>query len=134
MLMRKEEKGIKFTTTMTLDMIFVAMIILDVFILQMTLAMVIVNLATFIWARCIAIITCGTPYIATLATHVLNTKMVETMLILMNVFILMIILIIYILWTWNCHWTYITKLKKNQTTAPMVSNLTGFFYHKLERS
>ncbi len=49
MLMRKEKKGMKFTTVMTLDMIFVAMIILDIFILQMTLAMVIVNLASFIW-------------------------------------------------------------------------------------
>jgi hypothetical protein len=93
-----------------------------------------VNLASFILARCIAIITCRTPYIATLATHVLNTKMVETMVILMNFFILMIILITYILWTWNCHWTYITKLKKNQTRAPMVSNLTSFFYNKLESS
>ncbi len=134
MLMRKEKKGMKFTTVMTLDMIFVAMIILDIFILQMTLAMVIVNLASFILARCIAIITCRTPYIATLATHVLNTKMVETMVILMNFFILMIILTTYILWTWNCHWTYITKLKKNQTRAPMVSNLTSFFYNKLESS
>ncbi len=64
------------TTTMTLDMIFVAIFILDIFILQMILAMVIVNLATFILATCIAIITCCTPYIATVATHILNTKMV----------------------------------------------------------
>lgn len=135
MLMRKEKKGMKFTTTMlpiatttkTLDMIFVAMIILDIFIRQMTLAMVIVNLATFILATCIAIITCCTPYIATLATQVLNTKMVETMVILMNFFIIIIILIMFILWTWNCHLTHITKLKKNQTRVPMVSNLSSFF-------
>jgi hypothetical protein len=100
---------------------------LDICILQMILAVVTMNLGTFILATCIAIITYHTPYIAIVATHILNTKMVETMVILMNFFILMIILIMCRLWTWNCHLTYITKLKKNETRAPMVSNLSSFF-------
>jgi hypothetical protein len=54
------------------------MMTLDIFILQMILAMVTVN-----WATNIAIITCHIHYITTLATHILNIRMGETMVILM---------------------------------------------------
>ncbi len=85
MLMTKEE-GMKLTAAMlptatammTLDMTFVVMMTLDIFILQMILAMVTVN-----WATSIAIITCHIHYITTLATHILNIRMGETMVILM---------------------------------------------------
>ncbi len=86
MLMTKEEEGMKLTAAMlptatammTLDMTFVVMMTLDIFILQMILAMVTVN-----WATNIAIITCRIHYITTLATHILNIRMGETMVILM---------------------------------------------------
>jgi hypothetical protein len=80
MLMTKEE-GMKFTAAMLPTA--TAMMTLDIFILQMILAMVTVNWATLILATSIAIITCHIHYITTLATHILNIRMGETMVILM---------------------------------------------------
>jgi hypothetical protein len=93
MLMTKKEEGMKLTATMlptatamlTLDMTFVVMMTLDIFILHMILAMVTVNSATLILATSIAIITCHIHYITTLATHILN----------MSFLILMITVVMY---------------------------------------
>ncbi len=103
MLMTKEEEGMKLTATMlptatammTLDMTFVVMMTLDILILQMILAMVIVNSATLTLATSIAIITCHIHYISTLAIHILNMRMGETMVILMSFLILMITVVMY---------------------------------------
>lgn len=80
MLMTKEE-GMKFTAAMLPTA--TAMMTLDIFILQMILAIVTVNWATLILATSIAIIPCHIHYITTLATHILNIRMGETMVILM---------------------------------------------------
>lgn len=92
MLMTKEE-GMKFTAAMLPTA--TAMMTLDIFILQMILAIVTVNWATLILATSIAIIPCHIHYITTLATHILDMIMTETMVILMSFLILMITVVMY---------------------------------------